>query len=307
MTWCEPRSKIQTMSVLVNKDSRVIVQGFTGKEGSFHAEQMIEYGTNVVGGITPGKGGTEHLGRPVFNTVADAVAKAKANVSIIFVPPAFAADAIMEAAEAGIKVIICITEGIPIQDMVKVKAYLSDKPVTLIGPNCPGVMTPGEAKVGIMPGFIHRKGTIGIVSRSGTLTYEAVDQVTKAGLGQSTCIGIGGDPIIGTTTLQAVKLLMEDPETEGIIMIGEIGGSMEADAARWIKEHGTKPVVGFIAGQTAPPGRRMGHAGAIIGGADDTAAAKMKIMKECGLFVVETPAVIGETMAKALKEAKATV
>lgn len=295
------------MSVLVNKDSRVIVQGFTGKEGSFHAEQMIEYGTNVVGGITPGKGGTEHLGRPVFNTVADAVAKAKANVSIIFVPPAFAADAIMEAAEAGIKVIICITEGIPIQDMVKVKAYLSDKPVTLIGPNCPGVMTPGEAKVGIMPGFIHRKGTIGIVSRSGTLTYEAVDQVTKAGLGQSTCIGIGGDPIIGTTTLQAVKLLMEDPETEGIIMIGEIGGSMEADAARWIQQHGTKPVVGFIAGQTAPPGRRMGHAGAIIGGADDTAAAKMKIMKECGLFVVETPAVIGETMAKALKEAKATV
>ncbi|CAN5384160.1 succinate--CoA ligase subunit alpha [soil metagenome] len=295
------------MSVLVNKDSRVIVQGFTGKEGSFHAEQMIEYGTNVVGGITPGKGGTEHLGRPVFNTVAEAVAQAKANVSIIFVPPAFAADAIMEAAEAGIKVIICITEGIPVQDMVKVKAYLSDKPVTLIGPNCPGVMTPGEAKVGIMPGFIHRKGTIGIVSRSGTLTYEAVDQVTKAGLGQSTCIGIGGDPIIGTTTLQAVKLLMEDPETEGIIMIGEIGGSMEADAARWIKQHGTKPVVGFIAGQTAPPGRRMGHAGAIIGGADDTAAAKMKIMRECGLFVVETPAVIGETMAQALKEAKATV
>ncbi len=295
------------MSVLVNKDSRVIVQGFTGKEGSFHAEQMIEYGTNVVGGITPGKGGTEHLGRPVFNTVADAVAQAKANVSIIFVPPAFAADAIMEAAEAGIKVVICITEGIPTQDMVKVKAYLSDKDVTLIGPNCPGVMTPGEAKVGIMPGFIHNPGTIGIVSRSGTLTYEAVDQVTKAGLGQSTCIGIGGDPIIGTTTLQAVKLLMEDPATEGIIMIGEIGGSMEADAARWIKAHGTKPVVGFIAGQTAPPGRRMGHAGAIIGGADDTAAAKMKIMRECGLFVVESPAVIGETMAKALKEAKAAV
>jgi succinyl-CoA synthetase alpha subunit len=294
------------MSVLVNKDSRVIVQGFTGKEGSFHAEQMIEYGTNVVGGITPGKGGTEHLGRPVFNTVADAVAQAKANVSIIFVPPAFAADAIMEAAEAGIKVVICITEGIPTQDMVKVKAYLSDKDVTLIGPNCPGVMTPGEAKVGIMPGFIHNPGTIGIVSRSGTLTYEAVDQVTKVGLGQSTCIGIGGDPIIGTTTLQAVKLLMEDPATEGIIMIGEIGGSMEADAARWIKAHGTKPVVGFIAGQTAPPGRRMGHAGAIIGGADDTAAAKMKIMRECGLFVVESPAVIGETMAKALKEAKAT-
>ena len=294
------------MSVLVNKDSRVIVQGFTGKEGSFHAEQMIEYGTNVVGGITPGKGGSEHLGRPVFNTVAEAVTEAKANVSIIFVPPAFAADAIMEAAESGIKVIICITEGIPVQDMVKVKAYLSDKDVTLIGPNCPGVMTPGEAKVGIMPGFIHNPGTIGIVSRSGTLTYEAVDQVTKAGLGQSTCIGIGGDPIIGTTTLQAVKLLMEDPATEGIIMIGEIGGSMEADAAKWIKENGTKPVVGFIAGQTAPPGRRMGHAGAIIGGADDTAAAKMKIMRECGLFVVESPAVIGETMAKALKEAKAT-
>ncbi len=291
----------------MNKDSRVIVQGFTGKEGSFHAEQMIEYGTNVVGGITPGKGGTEHLGRPVFNTVLEAVQQAKANVSIIFVPPAFAADAIMEAADAGIKVIICITEGIPVQDMVKVKSYISDKNVTLIGPNCPGVMTPGEAKVGIMPGFIHRKGTIGIVSRSGTLTYEAVDQVTKAGLGQSTCIGIGGDPIIGTTTLQAVKLLMEDPGTEGIIMIGEIGGSMEADAARWIKENGTKPVVGFIAGQTAPPGRRMGHAGAIIGGADDTAEAKMAIMRECGLHVVESPAVIGETMAQALKEAKATV
>ncbi len=306
MTWREPYTKIEIMSVLVNKDSRVIVQGFTGKEGSFHAEQMIEYGTNVVGGITPGKGGSEHLGRPVFNTVAEAVTEAKANVSIIFVPPAFAADAIMEAAESGIKVIICITEGIPVQDMVKVKAYLSDKDVTLIGPNCPGVMTPGEAKVGIMPGFIHNPGTIGIVSRSGTLTYEAVDQVTKAGLGQSTCIGIGGDPIIGTTTLQAVKLLMEDPATEGIIMIGEIGGSMEADAAKWIKENGTKPVVGFIAGQTAPPGRRMGHAGAIIGGADDTAAAKMKIMRECGLFVVESPAVIGETMAKALKEAKAT-
>lgn len=307
MKWREPNTKIETMSVLVNKDSRVIVQGFTGKEGSFHAEQMIEYGTNVVGGITPGKGGTEHLGRPVFNTVAEAVEKAKANVSIIFVPPAFAADAVMEAAESGIKVIICITEGIPVQDMVKVKAYLSDKEVTLIGPNCPGVMTPGEAKVGIMPGFIHNPGTIGIVSRSGTLTYEAVDQVTKAGLGQSTCIGIGGDPIIGTTTLQAVKLLMEDPATEGIIMIGEIGGSMEADAARWIKENGTKPVVGFIAGKTAPAGRRMGHAGAIIGGAEDTAAAKMEIMRECGLYVVESPAVIGETMAKALKEAKATV
>lgn len=294
------------MSVLVNKDSRVIVQGFTGKEGSFHAEQMIEYGTNVVGGVTPGKGGTEHLGRPVFNTVADAVAQAQANVSIIFVPPAFAADAVMEAADAGINVIICITEGIPVQDMVKVKAYLSDKDVTLIGPNCPGLMTPGEAKVGIMPGFIHNPGRIGIVSRSGTLTYEAVDQVTKAGMGQSTCIGIGGDPIIGTTTKEAVKLLMEDPDTDGIIMIGEIGGGMEAEAARWIKEHGTKPVVGFIAGQTAPPGRRMGHAGAIVGGADDTAAAKMKIMRECGLYVVESPAVIGETMVKALKEAGVT-
>ena len=295
-------SKIEIMSVLVNKDSRVIVQGFTGKEGSFHAEQMIEYGTNVVGGITPGKGGTEHLGRPVFNTVAEAVKVAKANVSIIFVPPAFAADAVMEAAEAGIKVIICITEGIPVQDMVKVKSYISDKDVTLIGPNCPGVMTPGEAKVGIMPGFIHNPGTIGIVSRSGTLTYEAVDQVTKAGLGQSTCIGIGGDPIIGTTTLQAVKLLMEDPATEGIIMIGEIGGSMEADAARWIKENGTKPVVGFIAGETAPKGRTMGHAGAIVGGADDTAEAKKRIMRECGIHVVDSPAQIGAKMAEVLAQ-----
>ena len=294
------------MSVLVNKHSKVIVQGFTGKEGTFHATQMIEYGTQVVGGTSPGKGGTTHLDRPVFNTVADAVKQAGADTSIIFVPPAFAADAIMEAADAGIKVIICITEGIPVQDMVKVKSYLSDKKCTLIGPNCPGVMTPGEAKVGIMPGFIHNPGTIGIVSRSGTLTYEAVDQVTKAGLGQSTCIGIGGDPIIGTTTLAAVKLLMEDPGTEGIIMIGEIGGSMEADAARWIQQYGTKPVVGFIAGQTAPPGRRMGHAGAIIGGADDTAAAKMKIMRECGLIVVDSPANIGATMAEALKKAQAT-
>ena len=288
------------MSVLVNKDSRVIVQGFTGKEGTFHAEQMIEYGTNLVGGVTPGKGGQKHLDRPVFNTVADAVSQAGANTSVIFVPPAFAADAIMEAAEAGIKVVICITEGIPVQDMVKVKAYLENKDTHLVGPNCPGVITPGEAKCGIMPGFIHKKGKIGIVSRSGTLTYEAVDQVTKAGMGQSTCIGIGGDPIVGTTTKQAVELLMNDPETEGIIMIGEIGGGMEAEAAYYIKEHGTKPVVGFIAGQTAPPGKRMGHAGAIIGGKDDTAAAKMKIMEECGLHVVKSPAEIGETMRRAL-------
>lgn len=290
------------MSVLVNKNSKVIVQGFTGKEGTFHATQMIEYGTNLVGGVTPGKGGTLHLDKPVFDTVADAVKLAGADVSVIFVPPPFAADAIMEAAEAGIKVIICITEGIPVQDMVKVKAYIQDFDTRLIGPNCPGVMTPGEAKCGIMPGFIHRKGTIGIVSRSGTLTYEAVDQVTKAGLGQSTCIGIGGDPIVGTTTKEAVELLMNDPETEGIIMIGEIGGGMEAEAAYWIKEHGTKPVVGFIAGQTAPKGRKMGHAGAIIGGAADTAEAKMKIMAECGIHVVKSPATIGAMMAQALKE-----
>jgi succinyl-CoA synthetase alpha subunit len=288
------------MSVLVKKDSRVIVQGFTGKEGSFHAEQMIEYGTQVVGGVTPGKGGTQHLDRPVFNTVSDAVRDAGADVSIIFVPPAFAADAIMEAADAGIGLIVAITEGIPVQDMVKVKAYLAGRDSRLIGPNCPGVITPGQAKVGIMPGFIHNPGTVGIVSRSGTLTYEAVDQITKAGLGQSTCIGIGGDPIIGTTTQQAVELLMNDPETEGIILIGEIGGQMETDAARWIKEHGTKPVVGFIAGQTAPKGRTMGHAGAIIGGVEDTAEAKMAVMRECGLHVVESPAVIGETMARAL-------
>lgn len=288
------------MSVLVNKDSKIIVQGFTGTEGSFHAGQMIEYGTNVVGGVTPKKGGQVHLDKPVFNTVEEAVKETGADVSIIFVPPAFAADAVMEAASAGIKVIICITEGIPVQDMIKVKAYLGDKDVRLVGPNCPGVMTPGEAKVGIMPGFIHTPGRIGIVSRSGTLTYEAVDQVTKAGMGQSTCIGIGGDPIIGTTTKDAVKLLMEDPDTDGIIMIGEIGGQMEADAAHWIKENGTKPVVGFIAGQTAPPGRTMGHAGAIVGGAEDTAAAKMEIMRECGIHVVESPAFIGETMKKAL-------
>ena len=289
------------MSVLVNKDSRIIVQGFTGKEGTFHATQMIEYGTNVVGGVTPGKGGTSHLDRPVFDTVDQAVRLAGADTTVIFVPPAFAADAIMEAAEAGIKVIVCITEGIPVQDMVKAKAYLEGRDCRLIGPNCPGIITPGEAKVGIMPGFIHRKGHIGIVSRSGTLTYEAVDQVTKAGMGQSTCIGIGGDPIVGTTTKDAVQLLMNDPETAGIIMIGEIGGQMEADAAHWIKEYGTKPVVGFIAGQTAPKGRKMGHAGAIIGGAEDTAAAKMAIMAECGIHVVQTPATIGSTMAAALK------
>ncbi len=290
------------MSVLVNKHSRVIVQGFTGSEGSFHAGQMIEYGTNVVGGVTPGKGGQKHLDRPVFNTVKDAVDKEGADVSVIFVPPAFAADAIMEAADAGIKVIVAITEGIPVADMVKTKAYIKRHNTRLIGPNCPGIITPGEAKVGIMPGFIHRKGSIGIISRSGTLTYEAVDQITKSGLGQSTCIGIGGDPVIGTTTLEAVMLLMNDPETEGIIMIGEIGGTMETEAAYWIKENGKKPVVGFIAGQTAPKGRRMGHAGAIIGGKDDTAAAKMRIMTECGLFVAESPAEIAKTMVKALKK-----
>jgi succinyl-CoA synthetase alpha subunit len=296
------RKKYQ-MSVLVNKKSRVIVQGFTGSEGSFHAGQMIEYGTNVVGGVTPGKGGQTHLDRPVFNTVADAVAKTQANVSIIFVPPAFAADAILEAADAGIGVIICITEGIPVKDMIPVKAYLKSKKSVLIGPNCPGVITPGEAKVGIMPGFVFKKGNIGIVSKSGTLTYEAADQVVKAGLGISTAIGIGGDPIIGTTTKEAVEMLMNDPETEGIILIGEIGGTYEADAARWVKADGNrKPVVGFIAGQTAPPGRRMGHAGAIIGGADDTAAAKMRIMGENGIFVVDSPADIGETMKKAMVE-----
>jgi len=291
------------MAVLVDKKSKIIVQGFTGKEGSFHAGQMIDYGTNVVGGVTPGKGGKDHLDKPVFNTVAEAVEKVGADTSIIFVPPRFAGDAIMEAADAGIKVIICITEGIPVQDMVKVKAYIEDKDCRLVGPNCPGVMTPGEAKVGIMPGFIHRKGRIGIVSRSGTLTYEAVDQVTKAGLGQSTCIGIGGDPIIGTTTKEAVELLMNDKKTDGIIMIGEIGGTMEAEAAEYVKKHGTKPVVGFIAGQTAPKGRTMGHAGAIIGGAEDTAEAKMKIMKKCGIAVVKSPADIGKTMVKALEKA----
>ena len=290
------------MSVLVNKNSKVIVQGFTGTEGTFHATQMIEYGTNVVGGVTPGKGGSKHLEKPVFNTVADAVKTTGADVSIIFVPPAFAADAIMEATDAGIALVVCITEGIPVQDMVKVKNYLQGKTTRLIGPNCPGVITAEEAKVGIMPGFIFKKGKIGIVSKSGTLTYEAADQAVKAGLGVSTAIGIGGDPIIGTTTKEAVELLMNDPETEGIIMIGEIGGSMEADAAHWIKDNLRKPVVGFIAGQTAPPGRRMGHAGAIIGGADDTAAAKMKIMASCGIHVVASPADIGTTMAEALKK-----
>ncbi|UCH13394.1 MAG: succinate--CoA ligase subunit alpha [Bacteroidales bacterium] len=291
------------MSVLLNKNSKVIVQGFTGSEGTFHASQMIEYGTKVMGGVTPGKGDKVHLDRPVFNTVQEAVNKTGADTSVIFVPPAFAADAILEATAAGIKLIVCITEGIPVSDMIKVKSYLSDKNSTLIGPNCPGIITPEESKVGIMPGFIHKKGSIGIVSRSGTLTYEAVDQVTRAGLGQSTCIGIGGDPIVGTTILDAVKLFMEDDETRGIIMIGEIGGNMEADAAKWIKEHGTKPVVGFIAGRTAPKGRRMGHAGAIIGGKADTAAAKMEIMRECGILVAESPADISNTMLKALSKA----
>jgi succinyl-CoA synthetase alpha subunit len=290
------------MSVLVNKNSKVIVQGFTGTEGTFHATQMIEYGTNVVGGVTPGKGGSTHLDKPVFNTVASAVATTGANVSIIFVPPAFAADAIMEATDAGIELVVCITEGIPVQDMVKVKNYLLGKTTRLIGPNCPGVITAGEAKVGIMPGFIFKPGRIGIVSKSGTLTYEAADQVVKAGMGISTAIGIGGDPIIGTPTRDAVELLMNDPETDGIIMIGEIGGSMEAEAAEWIKANKTKPVVGFIAGQTAPPGRRMGHAGAIVGGADDTAAAKMKIMAACGIHVVASPADIGKTMAEVINK-----
>jgi len=290
------------MSILVNKNSKILVQGFTGTEGTFHASQMIEYGTQVVGGVTPGKGGQSHLDRPVFNTVADAVKATGANVSIIFVPPAFAADAIMEAAAADIELVVCITEGIPVQDMVKAKHYLQGRKTRLIGPNCPGIITADECKVGIMPGFVFKKGKIGIVSKSGTLTYEAADQIAKAGLGISTAIGIGGDPIIGTTTREALKLFMNDSETEGIVMIGEIGGGMEAEAARWYKEHGTKPVVGFIAGQTAPPGRRMGHAGAIVGGADDTAQAKMKIMRECGIHVVESPANIGSTMAEVLKK-----
>ncbi len=288
------------MSILVNKSTKVIIQGFTGSEGTFHAQQMIEYGTDVVGGVTPGKGGQQHLDKPVFNTVHEAVNTTNANTSVIFVPPAFAADAIMEAAEAGIQVIVCITEGIPTLDMIKVKSYLSGRECWLIGPNCPGVISPGEAKVGIMPGFIHKKGGIGIVSRSGTLTYEAVDQITKAGLGQSTCVGIGGDPIIGTSMLDVIKLFMKDKATEGIVMIGEIGGSMEAEAAQWINENGTKPVVGFIAGRTAPKGRRMGHAGAIIGGKGDTASAKMDIMAKCGIYVVESPADIGKMMADKL-------
>ena len=289
------------MAVLVNKSSKVLVQGFTGTEGTFHATQMIEYGTNVVGGVTPGKGGSSHLDRPVFNTVKEAVDKTGADVSIIFVPPAFAADAIMEAAEAGIKVIICITEGIPVQDMVVARDFIKNYDCRLIGPNCPGVITAGEAKVGIMPGFVFKPGRVGIVSKSGTLTYEAADQTVKAGLGISTAIGIGGDPIIGTTTKEAVELLMNDPETDAIIMIGEIGGGMEAEAARWLKDNMRKPVVGFIAGQTAPPGRRMGHAGAIVGGAEDTAAAKMQIMRECGIHVVDSPADIGKTLAEAVK------
>ena len=288
------------MSVLVNKDSKVIVQGFTGSEGTFHAGQMIDYGTQVVGGVTPGKGGQEHLGKPVFNTVEDAVKATGADVSIIFVPPAFAADAILEAADAGIKVIVAITEGIPVNDMVKVKKYIDQIDCTLIGPNCPGIITAGEAKIGIMPGFIFTPGRVGIVSKSGTLTYEAVDQITKAGMGQSTAIGIGGDPIIGTTTLEAIKLFMNDPETDGIIMIGEIGGDLEVKAARWIKENGTKPVVGFIAGETAPKGRTMGHAGAIVSGEEESAQAKKKIMRDCGIHVVDSPAQIGAKMAELL-------
>lgn len=289
------------MSVLVNKDSKIIVQGFTGSEGTFHAEQMIAYGTNVVGGVTPGKGGQRHLDKPVFNSAAEAVSNTNADVSIIFVPPAFAADAIMEAAEAGIKVIVCITEGIPVNDMVKAKAFIDKYDCRLVGPNCPGVITADEAKVGIMPGFVFEKGKIGIVSKSGTLTYEAADQVVKTGLGITTAIGIGGDPIIGTTTKEAVELLMNDPETDGIVMIGEIGGNLEANAAKWIKEHGTKPVVGFIAGETAPKGRTMGHAGAIVGGKDDTAEAKKRIMRECGIHVVDSPAQIGAKMLEVIK------
>jgi succinyl-CoA synthetase alpha subunit len=288
------------MSILLNSKSKVIVQGFTGSEGTFHATQMIEYGTKLVGGVTPGKGGQTHLGLPVFNTVSEAVEATGADTSVIFVPPAYAADSIIEAAEAGIRLIVTITEGIPVADMVRVKKLLSNFNTVLIGPNCPGVITPGEAKVGIMPGFIHKKGSVGVISRSGTLTYEAVDQLTKLGLGQSTCVGIGGDPVIGSTSLDIIRLMMEDKATDAIVLIGEIGGVMEADVAHWVKEHGTKPVIGFIAGQTAPKGRRMGHAGAIIGGKNDTAAAKMKIMAECGIHVVESPADIGATTARVL-------
>src|SRR5688572_21711529 len=291
------------MSVLVNKDSKILVQGFTGTEGTFHATQMIEYGTDVVGGVTPNKGGTTHLNKPVFNTVAEAVKTTGADVSIIFVPPAFAADAIMEAADAGVALVVCITEGIPVQDMVKARNFLVGKNTRLIGPNCPGVITAGECKVGIMPGFVFKKGRIGVVSKSGTLTYEAADQVAKAGLGISTAVGIGGDPIIGTTTKEALELFINDPETDAVVMIGEIGGGMEAEAARWIRDSGNKkPVIGFIAGQTAPPGRRMGHAGAIVGGAEDTAEAKMKIMEECGIHVVQSPADIGKMMAQVMKK-----
>src|SRR5664280_1244313 len=293
------------MSVLLNKDSKVIVQGFTGNEGTFHATQMIEYGTKVVGGVTPGKGGQVHLNLPVYNTVREAVAGTVPDVSIIFVPPAVGADAIMEAANAGVKLIVAITEGIPVSDMVLVKEYLKSFQSRLIGPNCPGIITPGESKVGIMPGFIHKKGTVGIISRSGTLTYEAVDQVTRIGLGQSTCIGIGGDPVVGTTTLDAVRLMMDDSDTEAIVIIGEIGGNMETEAAEWIRDHGTKPVIGFIAGQTAPRGRKMGHAGAIIGGKNDTAAAKMEIMKKCGIHVVQSPADIGVMVYNLLNSIKA--
>ncbi len=289
------------MSILVDSNSKVVVQGFTGREGTFHATQMIEYGTNVVGGVTPGKGGSTHLDRPVFNTVKEAVDQAGANTSIIFVPPAFAGDAIMEAAEAGIEVIVTITEGIPTQDMIKAKAYIKNRNCVMIGPNCPGIITPGQCKIGIMPGFIHTPGRIGIISRSGTLTYEAVDQITKEGLGQSTCVGIGGDPIIGSSMKDIVQLMMADNETDGIIMIGEIGGGMEAEAAQWIKENGKKPVVGFIAGKTAPKGRKMGHAGAIIGGASDTADAKIAILKDCGIYVADSPAFIGSAMVEALK------
>lgn len=288
------------MSILVNKNSRVLVQGITGKEASFHAQQMIEYGTNVVGGVTPGKGGIQHLDRPVFDTVSDAVKKTGADVSIIFVPPAFGADAIMEAAEAGIRLVVAITEGIPVKDMIMVNNYLKNRDCRLIGPNCPGIITPGECKVGIMPGFIHNPGKIGIISKSGTLTYEAVNQVTKMGMGQSTCIGIGGDPIIGTSILDASKMMMEDKDTEAIIIIGEIGGPMETDAARWLRDHATKPVAAFIAGITAPKGKRMGHAGAIVGGKDDTAAAKIEILKSYGIAVAESAATIGLTIKAAL-------